>query len=474
MHANYVALAIVAVYIIGLAIVTGILQRSVKSANTFTSGTTGRTGVPAILVGMMLMSEFIGTSASVGTAQEAYKVGISASWNILALAAGFIFYGLFLAGKYKESGHNTISAILNDVYGRKTRLATSLVMIFALEIVAVAIYAGGGTILSILLGVDRTSAIVVCGIVSVLYVFMGGMKSVVYTNVVHSVIKYLGILTALYFGITKLGGFHELQARIPAEMFSWTHVGWGQIFAWFIAGMGATFSTQYVIQAINTVDDAKSAKIASFSTALFLIPFGIITALVGMCSLALFPNIKSINAFAALIGQMDGVMAGVVCAGLAASLFGSIAAFAVATATLLYKDFYVGFGGKVRTEKGSLIFIRVATVAMGLLPIILAIYTPNILSMTFLGKALRASLSILVLFVFFAPWFGTKGGAFLSILASLVATIVWFMMGNPYGIDNAYIALLVPLVVMGASEIMKRIRNGSVASVPAASSRTLE
>ena len=141
---------------------------------------------------------------------------------------------------------------------------------------------------------------------------------------------------------------------------------------------------------------------------------------------------------------------------------------------MLYKDFYVGFGGKARTEKGSLMFIRVATVVMGLLPIVLAIYTPNILSMTFLGKALRASLSVLVLFVFFAPWFGTKRGAFLSILASLVATIVWFMMGNPYGIDNAYIALLVPLVVMGVSEIVKRIRNDDVAVVPAASSRTLD
>ena len=166
-------------------------------------------------------------------------------------------------------------------------------------------------------------------------------------------------------------------------------------------------------------------------------------------------------------------MAGIVCAGLAASPFGSIAAFAVATATLLYKDFYVGLGGKVRTEKGSLIFIRVATVAMGLLPIVLAIYTPNILSMTFLGKALRASLSILVLFVFFAPWFGTKGGAFLSILASLVATIVWFMMGNPYGIDNAYVALLVPLIVMGFSEIFKRSRKDSVV-VSAAPSRALD
>jgi len=47
-------------------------------------------------------------------------------------------------------------------------------------------------------------------------------------------------------------------------------------------------------------------------------------------------------------------------------------------------------------------------------------------------------------------------------------------MGNPYGIDNAYIALLVPLVVMGVSEIVKRIRNDDVAVVPAASSRTLD
>ena len=89
------------------------------------------------------------------------------------------------------------------------------------------------------------------------------------------------------------------------------------------------------------------------------------------------------------------------------------------------------------------------------LPIVLAIYTPNVLSMTFLGKALRASLSVLVLFVFYAPMFGNKTGAFFSIVASLVATIAWFMMGNPYGIDNAYIALAVPLVVMGISNLFK-------------------
>lgn len=464
METKYLAIAIVAIYIVGLAIITGFLQRSVKTAGTFTSGTTGSTGVPAVLVGMMLMSEFIGTSAIVGTAQEAYKFGISASWNIVALAAGFIFYGFFLAGRYKTSGHNTISAILNDVYGRKTRLATSIVMIFALQIVSVALYAGGGTILAAILDVDRTYAIIVCGVVSVLYVFMGGMRSVVYTNVIHALVQFLGLFIVLYFGLKQVGGFQELQARIPPEMFNWTHVGFGQIVAWFIAGMGATFSTQYVIQAINTTDNAKSARIASFSSAAFLAPFGVIVALAGMISFALFPDIPSINAFSAIIEQMNGAMAGIVTAGLAAALFGSIAAFAVSTATLLYKDFYVDAGGGVRDERKALNFIRIATIVTGLLPIVLAIYTPNILAMTFLGKALRASLSVLVLFVFFAPSFGTRQGAFFSILGSLVATLGWFMLGNPFGIDNAYIALVVPLLIMSISHVFRGAERDKVAS----------
>jgi len=175
MQPNYAALAIVLIYMGSLGFLTSIVQKSVRTAATFTSGTTG-SGVPAVLVGLMLMSEFIGTSASVGTAQEAYVSGISAAWNIIALGAGFLFYAYFLAGKYKGSGHNTISGVFAEVYGPSTKIATSLVMIFALQIVAVALYAGGGAILSVLLAVDRTLATVICGVVAVLYVFVGGMR----------------------------------------------------------------------------------------------------------------------------------------------------------------------------------------------------------------------------------------------------------------------------------------------------------
>ena len=120
MQPNYLALAIVIAYMAGLGLLTSVVQRSVSTATTFTSGTTD-SGVPAVLVGLMLMSEFIGTSASVGTAQEAYVFGISAAWNIIALSAGFLFYARFLAGKYKSSGHNTISAVFAEVYGPSTK-----------------------------------------------------------------------------------------------------------------------------------------------------------------------------------------------------------------------------------------------------------------------------------------------------------------------------------------------------------------
>jgi SSS family solute:Na+ symporter len=470
MQPNYVALAIVVAYMAGLGLLTSIVQRSVSSAATFTSGTAG-SGVPAVLVGLMLMSEFIGTSASVGTAQEAYVFGISAAWNIIALGAGFLFYAYFLAGKYKQSGHNTISGVFAEVYGPSTKIATSLVMIFALQIVAVALYAGGGAILSVLLAVDRTLATVICGVVAVLYVFMGGMRSVVYTNVIHSLMKYAGIGIALYFGLTKVGGLAELQAHLPGTMFSWTNVGFSQIVAWFIAGIGATFSTQYVIQAVNTVETPQKAQAASLSAALLLVPFGIATALIGMCSLVLFPGIKSINAFSALIADMNGLMAGVVAAGLAASLFGTIAAISVSTATLLYKDFYMRFVKAADDESRALSFVRVTTVIVGLLPIVLAIYTPNVLQMTFLAKAIRASLSVLVLLVFYAPWLGTRGGALVSILGSMAATVVWFLMGNPYGIDNAYVALVLPLVVMAVSALVARVWTGE--ALPAKSGRGL-
>jgi SSS family solute:Na+ symporter len=189
---------------------------------------------------------------------------------------------------------------------------------------------------------------------------------------------------------------------------------------------------------------------------MLLIPFGICAALVGMCAAVLYPKIDTLQAFPTLIANMDNLLATIVVAGLAASLFGTISAISIGTATLIYKDFYLPFLKQGTDEHSSLNFVRIATLVVGLLPVPLALYAPDVLKVTFLAKSLRATLAVLVLLIFYAPHFGTSTGAVVSILASLVLTIGWFLAGDPYGIDNAYVALLIPLVVMSATHLMHR------------------
>lgn len=452
MASSWLVLTIVAAYMVVLALISFWVRRSTQSAKNFT---TGGKDFPAVLIGFLMMSEFIGTTASIGTAQAGYTYGISAAWNIAALGVGFVIFSMLLAKKYKDLGENTISGALARTYGEPVRFATSVIMICALSIVAVSIYASGGAVLATLLGIERTSAIIIVGIVSVLYVGIGGMRSVIYTNVLHALMMYAGIILALGFALSQVGGMGELVARLPAPMFEVGNVGWPKIFAWLVAGIGATFATQYVVQAVNTVSDGRKAQHASFYCALMLIPYGLIAAMVGMCSAVLFPQIPSLQAFPQILGHMHEWMAGIVVAGLAGALFGTMAALTMGIATLLLKDFYQPFFNPQRDDRKNLNFARTATIIAGLLPITLALYASDVLVVTFLAKALRASLAVLVLMVFYAPTFGTRQGAFISIIASLIITIGWFLMGNPYGIDNAYIALATPLVIMTLSHLLR-------------------
>ena len=455
--ANWTVIWVTLIYMAALGLISLYVRRYARSARTFT---TGDANFPAVLIGFLLMSEFIGTAASVGTAQAGFTYGLSAAWNIAALGIGFVLFAFLLARKFKDLGENTISGALQRTYGRPTKIATSIIMVFALQIVAISTYASGGAVLSGILNIDRTLAIVIIGVVATVYVSIGGMRSVVYTNVLHAIVKYAGIGVAFTFALHHVGGWSSLQARLPAAAFSVDAVGWSQICAWLVAGIGAVFSTQYVIQAICTVEDGRMARTASFWSALLLIPFGVFAALVGMCAAVLFPHIKSIAAFPSIIAQMDTALASIVVVGLAGSLFGTISALNIGAATLLYKDFYLPLMRRKDEERSSLVFVRAATLLVGLVPIPLAIFAPDVLKVTFLAKSLRATLAVLVLFAFYAPRFGTARGALVSIVASLVLTIGWFLAGDPFGIDNAYVALVIPLVVMAACHVLRAPRAG--------------
>ena len=277
----------------------------------------------------------------------------------------------------------------------------------------------------------------------------------VYTNFAHSIVKYLGVILALAYALEASGGIGALQAQLPAKMFNWVEIGWGQIIAWMIGGIGSIFATQYVIQALVSTDNPAVAKRACYYVSSLMIPFGLMAALIGMCSAVLYPGMKSIDAFPTLIAHMPAFSASIMIVGLAGALFGGISATTLASATLAMKDFYDPWYNKAKNDAKSLMFLRIAIIVAGLLPLVLALYAEKLLMIAFLGKALRATLAVLVLMAFYAPKFGTPRGAFVGVIVSVIATIGWFLAGNPYGVDSSYLALAGPLLTMGISHLFK-------------------
>lgn len=447
-----IILALTAGYFVVMSCIGYGVRKHAKSSDGFTGG--GRS-FPPFLIGALLLSEFIGSSVSIGTAQKGFEAGISAAWNLVALALGFLLLALILAKKYRETGLNTISGILAQNYGQGVRYAASILTICALSIVSVALYASGGAVLAAVLNIDKTLAILLVGVVTVFYVSLGGMRSVVYTNFIHATIKYIGIVLALVFALKASGGIANLQANLPSKMFDVTGVGWGQIMAWMIGGIGSIFATQYVIQALVSTKDEKTSKRACFYVSSLMIPFGLMAATIGMCSAFLYPGIKSIDAFPALIAHMPTYAASLVVIGLAGALFGGISANTLASATLALKDFYDPFFNKEKNDVKSVIFVKVAIVVIGFLPLVLALYADKILLIAFLGKALRATLAVIVLMCFYAPKFGTPRGALAGVILSVISTIGWFVAGNPYGIDSSYFALFAPILTMTIAHLFK-------------------
>ncbi|PKV47518.1 SSS family solute:Na+ symporter [Janthinobacterium sp. 61] len=449
-------LIIIAAVTVGYFALMSYITYSVrKHANSAEGMTAGGRNYPAYLIGALLLSEFIGSSVSIGTAQKGYELGISAAWNLVALSLGFLLLAIVLVKKYKESGQSTISGILAQTYGEPVRYAASVLTIVALGIVAVALYASGGAVLAAVLHINKTVAILLVGAITVIYVSLGGMRSVVYTNFAHSIVKYLGVILALAYALEASGGIGALQAQLPAKMFNWVEIGWGQIIAWMIGGIGSIFATQYVIQALVSTDNPAVAKRACYYVSSLMIPFGLMAALIGMCSAVLYPGMKSIDAFPTLIAHMPAFSASIMIVGLAGALFGGISATTLASATLAMKDFYDPWYNKSKNDAKSLMFLRIAIVVAGLLPLVLALYAEKLLMIAFLGKALRATLAVLVLMAFYAPKFGTPRGAFIGVIVSVIATIGWFLAGNPYGVDSSYLALAGPLLTMGISHLFK-------------------
>ncbi|WP_434511732.1 sodium:solute symporter family protein [Desulfitobacterium sp. AusDCA] len=446
-----IIVSIVVLYILATTLYGVWMRRYTKNNEQFMTG--GK--MPTLLIGVLMVSEFIGTSATVGTAQTAFSAGMAAAWNMATLAIGFLLFGRFLAPKFREIGDYTISGAVARKYGQGTRLVTSIIMIYALLTVNVALYVGGAAAVSSVLNISITAAAVITAIVTTVYVSAGGLRSVAYVNLIHFFFKYVGVAIVIVVGLQLAGGYNNISNGLQPYYFTPVgKVGISTIVAWTVANIGAVFSTQMIIQALAGTKQVKDARKASYIAAILIIPISVMASFVGIEARYVFPNIKDVMAFPIFLQHMSPWLAGIVTIGIVATVFANVSATTLGVTALVMKDFYVPY--LKPNEDKHLIISRVISIIVGLLPIPFVLFVPGILKTMFFARALRASISVIAVCGFFLPFFSSGIGASLGLIIAALGASAWFFMGNPLGIDSTYVAILLPLIVMLIDHIVHK------------------
>lgn len=407
----------------------------------------GSRAMPAFIVGIMLMSEYIGAKSTIGTAQAAFEDGFAASWSVIGAAIGFPLFGLILVKRIYNTGKITISGAIAEKYGSSTKNIISLIMIYALLLVNVGNYISGAAAISTVLKIDLTQAAFITAVVSTFYFAFGGMKGVAWVTLLHSAIKYMGILIILYVALKMTGGVAPMMEKMPAFYWTWDgHVGASTIVAWLIGTVGSIFCTQFVIQAISSTKDVKSAKRATWVAFFFCLPIGLAMALIGVAAKFAHPDIKSLYALPVFLQDMSPWLAGIVTTSLVASIFVSVGTVALAIASLVVKDFYVPYRNP--TPEREFKMTRWISIGIGFFPLLFVLFFPEVLKLSFFTRAIRLSITVVAIMAFYLPWFKSTRGANAGLIGACVVTSVWFLMGNPFGIDNMYVALITPAMIM--------------------------
>ncbi|XP_077970602.1 sodium/mannose cotransporter SLC5A10-like [Styela clava] len=180
-------------------------------------------------VGASLFASNIGTGHFIGLAGTGAANGIaigSFEWiaPYLILLLGWVFLPV-----YVSCGVYTMPEYLRKRYGgQRLRIAMSVIsmMLYVLTKIAVDIYAGA-LFIQLALGINMYLAIVSLLVVASVYTILGGLKAVIYTDTMQTVVMLIGGVLVMAMSFAKIGGYNVLEERYMNAIPKTTIDSWG-------------------------------------------------------------------------------------------------------------------------------------------------------------------------------------------------------------------------------------------------------
>ena len=325
---------------IALALGGGIYAaRSVHSAEGYSLG--GRSaGVP--MVAGTIAGTCIGGGATVGTAQLAGTVGLSAWWFTIGTGLALVIMGLFYAKPLRGTALETIAQYLVLNYGKGAGHFTTVVSSLGIFFSAVASCLPGIAILAALTGLPSWAAALALTALVACYGFFGGLKSAGVGGMIKAAILWGSLFLAGILAWRSISGDAQVSALLPAfPWFSLLGNGVQNALVSVFSLLVGVLCTQSYIQAVFSASNPRTASIGAFTAALITIPVGLPCALIGMYMHAAHPEVAPLLALPTyLLSEAPAVLGSIAMGGILLSLVGSIAGLSLGIGTMLTRGIF--------------------------------------------------------------------------------------------------------------------------------------
>ncbi|NQV16900.1 sodium/solute symporter [bacterium] len=331
-----------------------------------------------VAIGASLFASNISSEHFIGLAGTGSSSGLAVGHFEWLAAFMVLFLGWIFVPFYLKSGVFTMPEFLERRYSRASRMYLTSVSILAYIItkISVTLYAGG-LLLNKILGWDMMTSAIVLIIVTGIYTIAGGLKAVIYTELIQTFILIGGAVTLTVLGLNEVGGFSGLEAKLPPDFFNmfkamdhpdfpWT----GIIFGAPILGIWYWCTDQFIVQRVLSAKNINHARSgAIFAGFLKILPVFILV-LPGLIAAALFGTTGD-EAYPTLVTSylLPSGIKGIVIASLLAALMSSLASCFNSTSTLFTMDFYKNY--KPDASEVELVLVgRLATTVMVILGVL--------------------------------------------------------------------------------------------------------
>ncbi len=323
-------------------------QRTRSGEDLFLAGRTLGWGA----IGVSLFASNISSTTLIGLAGAAYSSGIAVSAYEWAAGIPLIVLAFVFAPLYFRSRITTIPEYLEKRFDRPVRLYFSGITVALTIIVDTAggLYAGAVVTQTFFPDIEIWQTCVVLGVFAGLYTAAGGLKAVVYTDVLQAVVLIVGTSAMTYIMFSEIGfSWQAVREAIPDEdqlslilpigndMLPWP----GLIVGVPLLGFWYWVTNQYIVQRVL---GAKSLAHAQWGALLGgflkLLPM-FIMVLPGAMAVALIPDLPNADmVFPTLTATvLPAGLTGLVLAGLIAAIMSSVDSTLNSSSTLIVHDF---------------------------------------------------------------------------------------------------------------------------------------